>query len=276
MLCDPMDYTVHGILQARIREWVVFSLSRRSFQPRGRTQISCIAGGFFTNWPQGKPKNTGIGSLSLLQQIFLTQELNQGLLHCRWILYQLSYQGIPHPTPRVSPNIIPLCSALWLFRNKTNTTELIDWIYTVPGVILGCFSSPEISLLYPLKAIDISPSKKTSLICAQLCPTLCNPMYCRTVARQAPLSMGLSRQEYWSGLPFPTPGDLPNARIESASLALQVDSLPLSHQRRITNPTEIGNNSDVKRPSCQASHWTRKGPSTTWLISSQISMHIPR
>ena len=46
--------------------------------------------------PQGKPKNTGVGSLSLLQQTFLTQELNWGLLHCRWILYQLSYQGIPN------------------------------------------------------------------------------------------------------------------------------------------------------------------------------------
>jgi len=43
--------------------------------------------------PPGKPKNSGVGSMSLLQQIFLTQELNQGLLHCRWILYQLSYQG---------------------------------------------------------------------------------------------------------------------------------------------------------------------------------------
>ena len=42
--------------------------------------------------PQGKPKNTGVGSLSLLQRIFLTQELNQGLLHCRRVLYQLSYQ----------------------------------------------------------------------------------------------------------------------------------------------------------------------------------------
>ena len=41
--------------------------------------------------PLGKPKNTGVGSLSLLQQIFPTQELNRGLLHCRWILYQLSY-----------------------------------------------------------------------------------------------------------------------------------------------------------------------------------------
>ena len=44
---------------------------------------------------QGKPKNTGMGSLSLLQQIFLTQELNQGLLHCRQTLYQLSYEGSP-------------------------------------------------------------------------------------------------------------------------------------------------------------------------------------
>ena len=43
--------------------------------------------------PQEKPKNTGVGSLSLLQGIFLTQELNWGLLNCRWILYQLSYQG---------------------------------------------------------------------------------------------------------------------------------------------------------------------------------------
>ena len=44
---------------------------------------------------KGKPKNTGVGSLSLLQWIFLTQEWSWGLLHCRWILYQLSYQGSP-------------------------------------------------------------------------------------------------------------------------------------------------------------------------------------
>ena len=45
--------------------------------------------------PPGKCKNTGVGSLSLLQRIFLTQELNWDLLHFRWILYQLSYQGSP-------------------------------------------------------------------------------------------------------------------------------------------------------------------------------------
>ena len=49
-LCDPMDYTVHVILQARILEWVAFPFSRGSSQPRNRTQVSHIAGGLFTNW----------------------------------------------------------------------------------------------------------------------------------------------------------------------------------------------------------------------------------
>ena len=47
-----------------------------------------------------------------------------------------------------------------------------------------------------------------------------------TVAYQAPPSMGFSRQEYWNGLPFPSPGDLPNPGIEPGSPALQADSLP--------------------------------------------------
>ena len=47
-----------------------------------------------------------------------------------------------------------------------------------------------------------------------------------TVACQAPLSLGFSRQEYWSGLPFPSPGDLPNPGIKPGSPALQADSLP--------------------------------------------------
>ena len=45
---------------------------------------------------QGKPKNTGVGSLSLLQRIFPTQELNQGIMHCRQILCQLTYEGSPY------------------------------------------------------------------------------------------------------------------------------------------------------------------------------------
>ena len=52
----------------------------------------------------------------------------------------------------------------------------------------------------------------------------------RIVARHAPLSLGLPRQEYWSGLPFSSPGDLPNREIKPKSFILQVDSLLLSHQ----------------------------------------------
>ena len=66
--------------------------------------------------PPGKPKNTGVGSLSLLQGNFLTQESNQGLLHCRRILYQLSYQGslentIEEDKCKYSPGpLYPFCS----------------------------------------------------------------------------------------------------------------------------------------------------------------------
>ena len=48
-LCDPMDYTVHGILQARKQEWGAFPFSRGSSQPRDQTQVSHIAGGSFTS-----------------------------------------------------------------------------------------------------------------------------------------------------------------------------------------------------------------------------------
>ena len=50
--------------------------------------------------PQGKPKNTGVGSLSPFQRIFWMQEENQGLPHCRRTLYQLSYQGSPNKCPK--------------------------------------------------------------------------------------------------------------------------------------------------------------------------------
>ena len=71
------------------------------------------------------------------------------------------------------------------------------------------------------------------LFCAkslQLCPTPCNPAW--MVAHQAALSMDFSRQEYWSELLFPTPGDLPDPGIKHTSPrspALQTDSLPMKH-----------------------------------------------
>ena len=96
-LCDPMDYTVRGILQARILEWVAFPFSRGSSNPGVKPRSPwALQVDSLPAEPQGKPKNTEVGSLSLFQWIFPTQELNQGLLHCRWILYPTELSGRPN------------------------------------------------------------------------------------------------------------------------------------------------------------------------------------
>ena len=106
------------------------------------------------NYPD---QNTGVGSLSLLQGIFITQGLNPGLPDCRRILYQLSHKG--------SLKKVKLLSYVQLFATPWNITY------------------------------------------------------------QAPSSMGFSRQEYWSVLLFPSPGDLLNPGFEPGSPTLQADTL---------------------------------------------------
>ena len=70
----------------------------------------------------------------------------------------------------------------------------------------------------------------------QSCLTLCNPTNC---SLSGSLSMGFSRQEYWSGLPFPSPGDHPDPGIKPRSPALQADSLPSELQGRSYNYCRI-------------------------------------
>ena len=108
-------HTVYGILQARILEWVAFPFSRGSSQLRYRTQVSHIAGRLFTSWATGKPKNNGVGSLSPLQRIFLNQELDRGLLHCRQILYQLSNE---------STKVLHKCFPCKLWKQLTPSLEM--------------------------------------------------------------------------------------------------------------------------------------------------------
>ena len=95
ILCDPMDYTVHGILQSRIPEWVAFPFSRGLPNPGIKLRSPVLQVDSLPAEPQGKPKNTGVGSQSLLQGIFPTQGSNPGLPSCRRILYQLSHKGSP-------------------------------------------------------------------------------------------------------------------------------------------------------------------------------------
>ena len=85
-----------------------------------------------------------------------------------------------------------------------------------------------------------------------------------TVAHQASLSMGFSRQEYWSGLPFPSPGDLPDPGMESESPALQVDSLP---SEPLGKPKNTGG---VAYPFSRVSSWPRN-----WTRVSCIADSLP-
>ena len=119
-LCDPMD-GIHGILQARILEWVAFSFSRASSQLRDRTQVSHTAGGFLPAKPQENPKKT---SGWLIQRIFPTQELSRGLLHCGQILYQLSYEGSPWNTAFL---IRYLLSESWKQETQASFSKSQTW-----------------------------------------------------------------------------------------------------------------------------------------------------
>ena len=111
-LCHPMDYTVHGILQARKLEWVAFPFSRGSSQPRDCTQVSCAAGRFFT---PGLPPNhwttrevpTNICSKKKQDEIFVLVILHP--CPC------LPLTPSPSPSPSSSPSsaFLVFSACLW-------------------------------------------------------------------------------------------------------------------------------------------------------------------
>ena len=80
-LYNPMDFTVHGILQARILEWVAMPFSRDLPNAGIEPTSPSLQMDSSPSEPPRKPKNTGVGSLSLLQRIFTTQELTRSLLY---------------------------------------------------------------------------------------------------------------------------------------------------------------------------------------------------
>ena len=108
-------------IQARILEWEAFPFSRDLPNPGIKPRSPALQADSLPVELQGKPKNIGVGSLSLLQRIFPTQESNQGLLHCRWILYQLSHKG----TPRILEWVAyPFSSRSSWSRNRTGFPAL--------------------------------------------------------------------------------------------------------------------------------------------------------
>ena len=149
ILCDPLDYTVHGILQARILEWVAVPFSRGSSQPSDGTQVSRIAGGFFTSWA--------------------TSEALLFTGRCQIIYIKKSLEAVgsnPHG---------------WLGRVQDFNG----------GSHCRCGRN----------------SKRTRMRSGVLSHFSCVLFFVTpwTIACQAPLSIGFSRQESCSGLPCPPP-----------------------------------------------------------------------
>ena len=150
-LCDPMDYRVHGILQARILQWVAVPFSRGSSQPRGRTQVSHIADGFFTSWATREAQN------------HITATAAKSLQSCPTLCDPID--GSPPSSP--VPGILQARILEWVAISFSNA-----WKWKV---------------------------KVKSLSRVRL---LVTPW---TAAYQGPPSMGFSKQEYWSGVPLPSP-----------------------------------------------------------------------
>ena len=189
--CDPKDFSppgsaVHGILQARILKWVAIPSSRGSFPNQGS---------------------------------------NQGLPLCRRFLYRLSYQG----------SYVYVCMSL--YTGMCVYVCLCIWVCVCMhyGYVYVCMSLYMRMCMYACICIWICICMHVSVygymyVCMYLymgmcmyacaCSVLFDPLQLPwTVTCQAPLSMEFLRQEYWSGLPFSSPKDLPDLGIEHKSLA---------------------------------------------------------
>ena len=149
-LCDPMDYTIHGILQARILEWVAFPFFRGSSQPRDRTQVSLTADGFFNSWATREAHSTAAAAAAKSLQ---------------------SCPTLCDPTDGSPPG----SSIHGILQART-----LEWV-----------------------AISFSNAWKWKVKVKSLSRVrlLATPW---TATYQAPQSMGFSRQEYWSGVPLPS------------------------------------------------------------------------
>ena len=174
-------------------------------------------------------QNTGVGSHSILQGIFPTQGLNLGLLHCRWILYQLSHKGSPRILEWIA---YPFSSGSSWPRNWTRISCIAggfftNWAMREVDILAAAAAKslqscpvtlcdpidgsppgspiPRILQARPLEQVAISFSNawkwKVKVKSLSHVWLLVTPW---TAAHQAPLSKGFSRQEDWSGVPLPS------------------------------------------------------------------------
>ena len=144
-LCDSMDCTVQGILQAGILELVAFPSPGVLPHPGIKPMSPQLWADSLPAESPGKSNSSGVGSLSLLQGIFLTQELNRDLLHCRGTLYQLSHQGSPRILEWVA---YPFSRGSFWPKNRTGAS------CTAGGFFTSWATREEWNLLYATQNTD--------------------------------------------------------------------------------------------------------------------------
>ena len=184
---QQQDYTVHGILQDRILEWVAFPFSRGSSQPRDWIQVSCIAGRFFSSWATREAQEywRGKPSSSLANLSDLGIEPGSPALQADSLPTELS--GKPIATAAKSLQSCPtLCDPIDVSPPGSPAPGILQ-ARTLEWVAISFFNAWK----WKVKVKLFSRIR-----------LLATPW---TAAYQTPPSMGFSRQEYWSGLPLPSP-----------------------------------------------------------------------
>ena len=230
-LWDPVDYTVHGILQAIILEWVAFPFSRRSSQDRHQTKVSSIAGVGVTREAQEHSSGylfssrsscarswTGVSCIAF--GFFTNWAIREAQT---WNCYWIKSRGPSNPgRDCLSPwGKGSFFFWVWVGWDQHNIS-FVQWPKNeaetnLPGQL---FAQLKRDLIVMSK--DKGRSASHSIMSDLRIPW--------TVACQVPLSLEFSRQEYWNRLPFPSPGNLPDPQVEPRPPTLRADTLPSEPQ----------------------------------------------
>ena len=152
-LCNPMDYTGHGILQARTLEWAAFPFSGGSSQPRGRTQVSRTAGRFFTSWATREAQAYGSGKPVPSPADLPDPGVEPG---------SPALQADSLPTePSGKAHMLPPCWCCFCSNKKKNPPHLTFLLHLlITGSILeSCQSWPNSKTVTPIFNLYSSPER---------------------------------------------------------------------------------------------------------------------
>ena len=146
-LCDPMDCTVPGILQARILEWVPFPFCRRSSQPRDWTQVSGIAGRFFTSWAI-REIHEWVKSLSRVRLFVTPWTVAYQAPPSMGFSRQEYWSGLPFPSPSSFTFIKRLLSSSSLSAIRVVSSAYLRLLIFLPEILIPvCVSSSPVFLM---------------------------------------------------------------------------------------------------------------------------------